>query len=436
MFPAMTIIIGAGLSGLTCAKVLTDAGREVLVLEASDRAGGRVRTDRTPEGFLLDHGFQVLFTAYPAAKRHLDYGRMKPKYFASGALLADGESITELSNPFERPASVASALRKMPIPAADIARIGWLARGLLAAGPEALLEAAATERDVSTAAYLAGAGFSETAIERFWRPFFGGIFLEGDLETSAAWFRYLMRMLLTGRVMLPEAGMRAIPDQLASRLKPGAIRFGARVKALVRGGERVIGVEMEDGSRVEGEQTVVALPDVAAAPLLGREAPEPGRTVVTVYLAASEPLYTQPLLVLNARRDRFLRHFAQITNVNPAAAPPGSHLVSVSITGDVAAPDAEIVARVRNELRVLMPHGGPPLELVRMFRIPHAQKPMAPGFLARRAAVSLEPGLFVAGDGVRTSSIQGAMESGEAAAAAILAGRRLRTLAGAAVPTA
>src|SRR5215217_6239460 len=66
-----TIIVGAGLAGLTCAKVLRERGAEVAVFEASDGVGGRVRTDER-DGFLLDRGFQVYFTSYPVSKRHLD----------------------------------------------------------------------------------------------------------------------------------------------------------------------------------------------------------------------------------------------------------------------------------------------------------------------------------------------------------------------------
>lgn len=55
------IVVG-GVSGLTCARALVDARRPVLVLDASDRAGGRVKTD-VVEGSRLDRGFQVLLTA-------------------------------------------------------------------------------------------------------------------------------------------------------------------------------------------------------------------------------------------------------------------------------------------------------------------------------------------------------------------------------------
>ena len=67
------IVVGAGLAGLTCAKVLAERGAEVAVFEASGGVGGRVRTDER-DGFLLDRGFQVYSTAYPAARHHLDHG--------------------------------------------------------------------------------------------------------------------------------------------------------------------------------------------------------------------------------------------------------------------------------------------------------------------------------------------------------------------------
>ena len=61
-------IIGAGVSGLVAAQVLENKGYYPIILEASDRAGGRVKTDIT-DGFQLDRGFQVLLSSYPAAQK-------------------------------------------------------------------------------------------------------------------------------------------------------------------------------------------------------------------------------------------------------------------------------------------------------------------------------------------------------------------------------
>ena len=82
------IIVGAGLAGLACARELVRAGRSVLLLEASDRVGGRVATD-TVEGFQIDRGFQVYLDAYPEGKRQFDLKALQFGYFEPGALVAE-----------------------------------------------------------------------------------------------------------------------------------------------------------------------------------------------------------------------------------------------------------------------------------------------------------------------------------------------------------
>ena len=57
-------IVGAGISGLIAAKTLEEKGYAPVILEATDSPGGRVKTDNV-SGVVLDHGFQVLLTAYP-----------------------------------------------------------------------------------------------------------------------------------------------------------------------------------------------------------------------------------------------------------------------------------------------------------------------------------------------------------------------------------
>ena len=67
---ADVVIVGGGLAGLSCARHLQNSSVTYLIAEASDRVGGRVKTDRL-DGFLLDRGFQVLQTAYPVARHTL-----------------------------------------------------------------------------------------------------------------------------------------------------------------------------------------------------------------------------------------------------------------------------------------------------------------------------------------------------------------------------
>ena len=65
------VVVGAGLAGLQCARLLEQHGLDVVVLEASDGVGGRVRTD-VVDGFRCDRGFQVLNPAYPELRRSVD----------------------------------------------------------------------------------------------------------------------------------------------------------------------------------------------------------------------------------------------------------------------------------------------------------------------------------------------------------------------------
>ncbi|KAG1667814.1 JNK-interacting protein 1 [Nymphon striatum] len=79
-------VIGAGVSGLIAAKVLEDHGYYPIILEATDRVGGRVKTDLI-EDYQLDHGFQVLLTAYPAAQKYLNLDALELQKFLPGATI-------------------------------------------------------------------------------------------------------------------------------------------------------------------------------------------------------------------------------------------------------------------------------------------------------------------------------------------------------------
>src|SRR5215203_41121 len=167
------IVVGAGLAGLTCAKVLAERGTEVVVFEVSDGVGGRVRTDEK-DGFLLDRGFQVYFTAYPIAGRHLDHATLNLKPFDLGAIVQRGHQESDLSDPLrDSEAFLPSLLLNAAAFSDKLLTLKLAARSI----PERMQSAGELDSaDSSSLEYLRGKGFSERIIGNFYRLFSAGSF--------------------------------------------------------------------------------------------------------------------------------------------------------------------------------------------------------------------------------------------------------------------
>ena len=87
-----TIVVGAGVAGLTAARLLQDAGRRVIVLEARDRTGGRVHTDRTSEATDLGASWIHGVTDNPVAAAVAAFG-MRTVEFTVGGYQVDSRPI-------------------------------------------------------------------------------------------------------------------------------------------------------------------------------------------------------------------------------------------------------------------------------------------------------------------------------------------------------
>lgn len=406
---ADTLVIGAGLAGLTCALELEKRGQTVVLLEASDEVGGRVRTDAV-EGFLLDRGFQVLLTAYPEAKRLLDYGALRLRPFYPGALVRLSDRFERVADPFRRPLDALSTLGSRVGTLGDKLRVLPLRRRTRSGTLEGLFSRPAT----STLEALTRGGFSSRMIERFFRPFLSGIFFDSRLETSSRMFEFVFRMFSSDDTALPEKGMGEIPRQLASRLERGTVRTGARVTSI---SDRAVG--LETGESLVAGRIVVATDGPEAARLLPDLRVPASRSTVTVYFAVERPPLEEPVLVLDGEGTGPVTTFCLPSRVSASYAPAGADLVSVSIVGVPQMNDDQLLEAVRAQMRGWW---GPEVgqwRHLRTCRIHHA----LPAFLPPNDAVApaeIRPGLFICGDHRENPSLQGAMASGRRAARAVL----------------
>lgn len=398
------IIIGAGMSGLACACALQAAGRKVTVLEASDHIGGRVATDEV-EGFRLDRGFQVLLTAYPEAQQQLDYATLELKRIYPGSLVHYHRGWHRVADPFRRPvAGVLSCLNP----------IGSFRDKLLLGRMRLKGFDLSRHPDTRTALEtLKEEGFSSSMIERFFRPFLGGIFLETGLKTSVRKMEDVLRNFARGSAAVPAKGMGALPAQLAARLPEGTIRTGVRVLGCKPGD-----VQLADGTHLPAEAVVIATDVRAAQHLLGHEGPRAlVNQVVSIYFDAPSPPPTGAMLVLNGDKRGPINNLINMSAVSPTYAPAGRHLISVSVVDPEAAAAEDLVDRVLEQLDVWFGPETAQWRHLRTYHIPEAvpAKPVKPAISPR-----IEQGLYACGDYSGVASLNTAMASGRKAAEAVL----------------
>ena len=393
-------MVGAGLAGLACARRLVAGGVAVEVLEAQPQVGGRVRTD-VVDGMLLDRGFQVHNTGYPEAARVLDHAALDLKRFSAGALVRVGDRLHPVGDPRRVPTWAAATVTAPIGSLKDKALIGALAARAALASPERLLAAPET----TTYDALRARGLSDTVIDRFFRPFLSGVFLEDRLETSSRFFDMVWRSFARGAHCVPAAGMGAIPAQLAGHLPGGVLRLGTAAARVAPG-------RVDD--RPVRAVVVATDPTTAARLLPGLELPVL-RGVTTHYHLAPEPPVREPAIVLDGEASGPVANTVVLTNAAPSYA-PGRHLVSSSVvTGDAREP------AVRAHLSRLYDVDTSAWEHVAAYDIREALPSQAPPLGRLRKAVRLERGLYVAGDSRDSASIQGALVSGRRAALAVLA---------------
>lgn len=328
------VVVGGGLSGLSAAYRLQQAGVEVIVLERSARAGGLAQTERR-DGYLIDTGPDLInasFVRYLSLAREVGLGaEIVP---SSGVLdvLRDGRAVTVDRG---RPLSLVAN------PVLSWAGKLALARGYLrlrgqikSMDPYALTSD--TSADLGTAHDLCVRYFDEEVTDQLVDPVLRAFAGTGTKHASG--LSVLAAFAVGVKEMFAvKGGMARLPEILAEKLD---VRCGAEVFAIEDSGS---GVEI--GYRSGGEQQqvsadacVLAIPFHEAArmwPALGEAGGEFGRSLkdlpmVSISLGYAAPSPTEAYSILvptNESGEALLAMMQQ--NKAPDRAPAGKTLVTV-----------------------------------------------------------------------------------------------------------
>ena len=397
-------VLGAGLSGFRCAAILHEAGFDVQVYEKADRIGGRMTTDKV-NGFLLDHGFHVMQSAYPTSKRAFDFQKLGAQAFEPGAVVVQRKKgkakFWRLADPFRRPIQGLAGGLNGFASQFDLLRVARLRHSVRRGNLERVFEG----EDKETSTMLRKRGFSQSMIDRFFHPLFSGIFLENDLRTNERMFRFVFRMMSEGDMVLPKDGIAAAPRFLADVLGDQRIHLSTEAELLD-----------EHTLRIGGQEKTFD----AVVHAYNPRRSESKRHVWTLHFDAPTSPFTSNHIMLNGDvklHNQLIAHIAVPSDVQPSYAPEGRSLVTVTIVGETAdslgLTDANQVLDVATkELRSWFGSEVDAWQTLATQHIEHALPEVAAG-TALTGQSSATEGPFVCGDHTVHGSVEGALLSAE-----------------------
>ncbi len=401
-------IVGAGVSGLVAAQVLENQGYQPVILEASDRAGGRVKTD-VKKGFQLDHGFQVLLSSYPAAQKYLDFKALKLQELKPGAVIFNNGKQQIIGDPLRDISTLFSTLFSGIGTLSDKFKIFQLNLKLKNKSIEAIF----SSDEISTKVYLKEFGFSSQIITQFFTPFFTGIFLENELTTSSRMFEFVFKMFGEGLAVLPKGGMEEISKQLVSNLKHTTFQYNTQVSSV--SDDEIV---LHTGEKLTSTATIIA----TDASKLVRDAPSKNliwKSCQTLYFTTNKRVIEKPMIGLVSKKDSLINnifyHTSVATNSNNT-----EELLSVTVVKEHQLTEEQLIATVTKQLQEECT-----IDHLTFLAVYHIKKAL-PDLKDIKYEVSppetqLSSGIFLAGDVQLNGSLNAAMIAGENAALQVIA---------------
>ncbi|MFP4846751.1 NAD(P)/FAD-dependent oxidoreductase [Winogradskyella sp. PE311] len=400
-------IVGSGISGLIAAKTLEAQGFAPKIIEATSRVGGRVKTDLV-NNYQLDHGFQVLLESYPEAKKHLDYEVLSLQKFKPGAVIFKNGKSQTIGDPLRDFSLFFPTLKATVGTLNDKLKILKLNTSLKRKSIEDIFES----ENKSTFQYLKEKGFSDGIISDFFKPFFSGIFLEPNLETSSRMFEFVYKMFGEGLAVLPKEGIGVIAEHLLSQLNQTKIFYNSKVKSVTTNN-----ITLENGEQLDTDYTIIATEPNLIVPDLERNT-DSWKSCYNLYFEVKNKVIKGALIGLISDANAIINNICYCNNsgVNNSS---DKQLLSVTVVKPIKLSEKELVKQVESELQQFCNISTS--NFVKMYHI----KKALPDLEYLRADIDpkdtkLKSNIFLAGDYLLNGSLNAAMISGERAAEGVL----------------
>jgi phytoene dehydrogenase-like protein len=382
------VVIGAGLAGMGAAVYLQKAGREVVVLEAAERAGGRVQSDLI-DGFTCDRGFQLINARYPELVALDVLSELDFRYAERAINISVDDRSHQLGDRRKYFKSVFDSATGSLLNKAALFKV-------LAGRPNP---------ELSIHEYLSASGMGET-YEKVLRPFLRGVFLTDLSNITAPAGLEILKSFVSGKPGLPSRGVGALSEEMAKQVSD--LRLGVTVNSIK------VGLVSTSTGEIQASEIIVATDSTTAAQLLELgSAPKLAGCTTWYHNAVSVPVEHGQLIVDGQNRGAVINTLV-ISNFIPEYAPTGKNLISS--TTETGITESE----VRRHLSTLYSCDNRDWELIAKYEIP-AALPIGANGITQPIQSRVREGIYLAGDAQVSPSQNGALKSGRLAAMAVLA---------------
>ena len=400
-------IVGGGVSGLIAAQVLENYGISPVIIDAKDRVGGRLKTDIVKE-FQLDHGFQVLLSSYSAAKKYLDYQSLNLQklkagscVFINGKPCFFGDPLRDISLLFPTLFSVVGTLRDK----INIAKLNFRLQ-------KKTIDEIFEEQEITTKEYLTSLGFSKIIIKNFFLPFFSGVFLENELNTSSRMFEFVFKMFGEGLAFLPKNGIEEISKQLKNKLQNTEFHYNSEVSEVNHKK-----ITFSDGKKMNTNYTIIATEPSSLIKGLKNQKVD-WKPCQNLYFICSKRIYQKPFIGLISNPECLINNIFYPTSIQTNKK-GRDELISVTVVKNHNLSEKELIKKVKIELKKECKIED--ISFLKLYNIPKALPNLSNlQYDISPSETKIKDGVFLAGDVILNGSLNAAILAGEKAAMGVL----------------